>query len=590
MLRIICGRITPDQGEVRINPGIRISNLQQGFTDDCDLSVSDFVKGGLKELCRLIDEYQRLSTGHEAERYTSQLAALQHEIEVQGGWHIDTRVETVLSELELPAAKRLGDLSGGWQRRAALARALVNQPDLLLLDEPTNHLDFSTIEWLEKRIMSFTGSVLFITHDRAFLQKLATRILELDRGRLSSWNCDYRKYLQDRQAKRTEEARSNTLFDKKLAQEEAWIRQGIKARRTRNEGRVRTLFAMRETQALRIKPDDKIRITIQSAGLSGRKVIDANNVHYGFDDTDLIRGFSIKIRRGDRIGLIGNNGVGKTTLLKLLLGELLPGKGTIKFGTNLATGYFDQHRRHLDGDKTVAEIIGDGSDYIRINGREQHVIGYLKGFLFSSRRAMSPVKILSGGECNRLILAKLLSRESNLLVLDEPTNDLDMETLQVLESRLREYEGTLIVVSHDRVFLDNVVTSTLVFEEDGLIRKYAGGYSDWLQQGHKLNERDNPLSNPEAETRPDTSREKRPTKLSYKLQLELESLPQRIEEVEDRVRILQALTQGHDFYSQPYLEVQQVLGSLKAQEAELKQAMQRWEELESLQLRMKAGD
>jgi ATP-binding cassette subfamily F protein uup len=591
LLRIICGQVLPDQGEVRINPGIRISMLQQGFPTAENLTVTEYVKEGLKELNGLIEEFQKLSHHAVGDPDVKRLAYLQHEIEVRGGWQIDTQVSTVLSELDLPANKRLTDLSGGWQRRAVLAQALVNRPDLLLLDEPTNHLDFSTIEWLERKIQLYAGSVLFITHDRAFLQKLATRVLELDRGILTSWTGTYRKYLEGKMARLEEERRNNALFDKRLEQEEAWIRQGVKARRTRNEGRVRALYAMRETLEQRIKPLDKVRIVVQTAELSGRKVIDAHNVSYGYADETLIHGFTLKIRRGDRIGLVGNNGVGKTTLLKLLLGELTPAKGTIKFGTNLVTGFFDQHRRELDGDKTVADIIGDGSDYIRINGREQHVIGYLKGFLFSPRRAMSPVKVLSGGECNRLILARLLSRESNLLVLDEPTNDLDLETLQVLEARLREYEGTLIVVSHDREFLDNVVTSTLVFEADGVIRKYPGGYTDWLRQGKQLEERDNPAAKTEGTPGLDSARSKRPsTKLSYKLKLELDALPQRIEMLEAEIRDLHAQTLTTEFYSRPYNEVQEVLESIRVREALLDEAMRRWDELEGMQKQLQAGN
>ena len=588
-MRIICGQVLPDHGEVRIDPGIRISMLQQGFPTADDLSVTEYVGEGLKGLNGLIEEFQRLSNHAGGDPNVKRLAYLQHEIEVQGGWQIDTQVATVLSELELPANKRLGDLSGGWQRRAALARALVNRPDLLLLDEPTNHLDFSTIEWLERKMQLYAGSVLFITHDRAFLQKLATRILELDRGALTSWTGTYRKYLEGKTARLEDERRNNALFDKRLAQEEGWIRQGVKARRTRNEGRVRALYAMRETLGQRVKPQGKVRIVIQNAELSGRKVVDAHNVGYGYADEVLIQGFSIKIRRGDRIGLVGNNGVGKTTLLKLLLGELAPAKGTIKFGANLVTGFFDQHRRELDGEKTVADIIGNGSDYIRINGREQHVIGYLKGFLFSPKRALSPVKVLSGGECNRLILARLLSRESNLLVLDEPTNDLDLETLQVLEARLREYEGTLLVVSHDREFLDNVVTSTLVFETDGVIRKYPGGYTDWLRQGRQLEERDNPTARPMDTSGQETARSKRPTKLGYKLKLELEALPQRIEALEAEIHDLNALTQAAEFYTKPYGEVQEVLESIRAREALLDEVMRRWDELEGMQGQLQAG-
>lgn len=549
-------------------------------------TVAEYVASGLAGLQSMIDQYHTLAGQPPAKAQLARLETLQQQIEQQGGWELDRQVQALLTELDLPAEKKLAELSGGWQRRAALARALINQPELLLLDEPTNHLDLSTIQWLEDRILAFTGCVLFVTHDRAFLQRLATRILEIDRGKLTSWPGDYRKFVQEKASALQEESRNNALFDKRLAEEEVWIRQGVKARRTRNEGRVRALEAMRETGAGRIKLQDKARIHIDNAGLSGRKVIDAHNISYGYGDNLLLRNISIRINRGDRIGLIGNNGVGKTTLLKLLLGELAPLQGTVKIGTNLEIGYFDQQRTQLDPEQTVAGIVGEGADYISIDGREQHIIGYLKGFLFTPKRAMTPVKVLSGGECNRLILAKLFTRAINLLVLDEPTNDLDMETLEVLEAKLGDYQGTIIMVSHDREFLDNVVTSTLVFENDGNIKAYAGGYSDWLRQGHQLTEKDTSdtgLTTENSRNSNQSTRSRRTHKLSYKLQLELEQLPQEIAALELKLGQLQAQTQQTDFFSLPYTEVQPVLDGLKAREAALEQAMLRWEELELMQ-------
>jgi ATP-binding cassette subfamily F protein uup len=477
----------------------------------------------------------------------------------------------------------MNELSGGWRRRVALARALVQKPDLLLLDEPTNHLDIATIKWLEDRIFSYPGAVLFITHDRAFLQRLATRIIEIDRAKLTSWPGDYRNFLIRKEKSLEDEETANARFDKKLGQEEEWIRQGIKARRTRNEGRARALHEMREERAKRIKPDGHARIYIEEAGQSGRKVIRARNVSYRYGDDPLIENFSINIMRGDRIGLIGNNGVGKTTLLRLLLGQLEPQSGTLKHGTNLEIGYFDQLRQTLDLDKSVAYNVGEGRTYINLNGKDRHIVGYLKGFLFDPKRSMMPVKALSGGERNRVILAKLFTRPANLLVLDEPTNDLDIETLEVLETRLCEFAGTLIVVSHDREFLDNVVTSTVVFEKDGKIQEYVGGYTDWLRQGHQLAENDSPSSVAERkQAAAELRRQQPPTKLSYKEQRELDQLPAEIDAIEASIADLQVLIAAPDFYSQDHSVVQDKLTELANAETLLEQRVERWSELELL--------
>ena len=589
VFRIIMGEIEADSGAVVRRSDLRISRLDQALPGQLSETVYAYVAAGLAGLMALIDRYHTLSATELDRAGLRELEHLQLRIEQSGGWQVDARVRTILTQLELPAERKLSELSGGWQRRVGLARALVGNPELLLLDEPTNHLDLSTIEWLENRARAFTGSILFVTHDRAFLQRLATRILELDRGKLTSWPGDYRRFLAAREQALADEARHNREFDKKLEQEEVWIRQGIKARRTRNEGRVRALQAMREEYSQRVKPDPKARIYVEDADLSGRKVIEAYNVGYGFNGDTLFEHLSVKIKRGDRIGLIGNNGVGKSTLLRLLTGRLQPQTGTVKLGTNLITGYFDQERESLDPEKTVAEIVGDNSDYVRINGRDRHVIGYLKGFLFSPKRAMTKVKVLSGGEHNRVILARLLTRPTNLLVLDEPTNDLDIETLEVLEQRLCEYQGTLIVVSHDREFIDNVVTSCLVFEEDGQVRAYAGGYSDWLRRGRHLQETDDPgrvkksgrgapLTGPVHQAG---------NKLTYKLKLELEQLPDRIAVLEEQVNQLQAQTMAADFFSQSHELYQPVLTELSAREQELEQAIERWSELETLQSELK---
>ena len=582
-LRLITGELEPDRGEIVRAEGLVVSQLAQTLPEAMDLPVHDVVRAGLDDIEALLAEYRSRSRLDLDREGMQELEALHARIDAHEGWHIEQRVETVISDLNLPADKKMDELSGGWRRRVALAKALVQKPDLLLLDEPTNHLDIATIKWLEDRVYSYPGAVMFITHDRAFLQRLATRIVEVDRTRLTSWPGNYQDYLRRKEKALEDEAAANERFDKKLEEEEAWIRQGIKARRTRNEGRARALVKMREERARRVSPEARARIYIEEAEQSGRKVIRAKNVSYRYGDEPLIEGFSIKIMRGDRIGLIGNNGVGKTTLLRLLLGQLAPQSGTLKHGTNLEIGYFDQLRQTLDLDKSVAYNVGDGRTYIRLNGKDRHVVGYLKGFLFSPKRSQTPVKALSGGERNRVILAKLFTRPANLLVLDEPTNDLDIETLEVLEEKLCEYSGTLIVVSHDREFLDNVVTSTIVFEEDGHIQEYVGGYSDWVRQGKQLAVTDNPFDSGERKRRAAERRRQRPTtKLSYMDQRELDGLPAEIEELEAAIAALHETVSGPGFYAQDAAAVRDTLEKLAATEAELEKRIERWGELETL--------
>ncbi len=587
MLRLISGEYQPDRGEVRCETGIRISQLEQTLPRELDETVEELVATGLAGLQKLIDLYQGRSNEKLDKPGLLELQRLHQRIEAEGGWDLDHRVRTTMAELSLPAERKIRELSGGWRRRVALAKALVCSPDLLLLDEPTNHLDLSTIQWLENKVSEFSGSVLFITHDRAFLQRLATRIVELDRGRLTSWPGDYANFLERKEKALEDEARHEALFDKKLAQEEAWIRRGIKARRTRNEGRVRALVAMREEYAQRVKPESKPRIQVGEAERSERKVIELRKISHSYNDQPLIQGLSFKITRGDRIGLLGNNGIGKSTLLRIILGELVPDKGTVEWGTHLEIGYFDQLRGQLEPHKTVAQTVGEGREFITVNGKDQHVIGYLRGFLFSYKRAITPVGALSGGECNRILLAKLFTRPTNLLVLDEPTNDLDIETLEVFEERLSEYKGTLIVVSHDRRFLDNTVTSTLVFEDSGKVQPYVGGYSDWLRQGISLTERDDSghTRRRAKSTQVDSPDEmvSQVKKLSYKLKRELEQLPERIDVFEKEVAGLEEQSAHPDFYSQPYEKVQPILNQLLAKKGELDQAIERWSELESLQ-------
>ncbi len=580
VMKLITGELVPDAGEVRFPGDVRVSQLAQTLPTDLDITVRDMVAQGLAVQQKLLSDYQALLASHPDGPHLKELEELQQRIDAEDGWKLDQRVETALAEMGLPADRRLGELSGGWRRRVALAKALISRPDLLLLDEPTNHLDIASIEWLEDRVRSWPGSVLFVSHDRAFVDRLATRIVEVDRGRLLSWPGGYRDFLRRRDDALEAERREHSEFDKRLAEEEAWIRQGIKARRTRNEGRVRALEAMRVERSERIDRPGDPRIRIGEAELSGRKVVQAYNVTYGYGDTPLIDGLTLKIARGDRIGLVGNNGVGKSTLLKLLMGQLAPDSGTIKQGTNLEIGAYDPLNQHLDPEKSLADNVGNDTDFVTINGKRQHVVGYLRGFLFSAKRALSPVKLLSGGERNRALLAKLFTRPTNLLILDEPTNDLDVETLEVLEERLAEYAGTLIVASHDREFLDNVVTSVLVFEETGSIERYVGGYSDWLRRRRALRVLDDPRGERKIESKGQRSRPAAARKLSYKDQRELDKLPELIQELEARIEALDATMAEPGFYGRPFEETGPVLESRDEAHVELETAMARWLELE----------
>ena len=582
-LKLITGTQEPDHGTVERPGNLRLSLLDQNLAEESETSVRDFVALGMAHQLERIAEFQRLSVlGMPDSATARRIETLQREIDAGGGWSIDVRVSTLVSELGLPAERRMNELSGGWRRRVALAQALVSNPELLLLDEPTNHLDISTIEWLEDAVRRHPGAVLFVTHDRSFVENVATRIVDIDRGKLRSWPGGYADFLEQKAKSNAEEDRQNALFDKKLAEEEVWVRKGVKARQTRNEGRVRALEELREVRAQRIKRPRTARIVInESQELSGRKVIDARNVTHGYDGRPLLKDFSLRVMRGDRIGIIGNNGVGKSTLLRILLGEITPESGSVKLGTNLEIAYFDQLRRDLDPTKTVAEVIGDGRDYVLVQGQKKHVVTYLTDFLFSAKRALTPIAALSGGERNRVILAKLFARAANLLVLDEPTNDLDVETLEALEDRLAEYDGTVILVSHDRYFLDSVVTSTLVFEADGQVRRHAGGYSDWLERHGQLAVTDTPLldssENAKTERTKPISR-----KLSYKLQRELDALPAGIEELETRVSVLRSTVSDPTFYQRPHEEVQRQLGALQELETQLERAVERWAELEQL--------
>jgi len=585
LMRLVSGRYHADEGEIQVRGDLGISQLEQTLPETMGQTVREFVTSGLSRLQALCDEYHDMAARKLDRDGMRRLEELQRRIDAHDAWHLDRRVESIMSEMSLPAERQLAELSGGWRRRVALARALVSRPDLLLLDEPTNHLDLVSIRWLEDQVRAYPGSVLFVSHDRAFVRRLASRIVEIDRGALVSWPGDYDQYLRRKAETLEEESRANAEFDKQLEAEEAWFRQGIKARRTRNEGRVRALMAMREERAQRIPRPKDARIRIGEAEPSGRKVIQAHKIVHGFGTEALIEGISVRIARGDRIGLVGNNGVGKSTLLRILLKEVEPWSGTVKHGTNLEIGYFDQLRATLDPEKSVADNVGEGRDYVTINGRSQHVVGYLTGFLFSAKRAMTPVKALSGGERNRVILAKLFTRPTNILVLDEPTNDLDVETLEVLEQQLRSYPGTLIVVTHDRQFLDNVVDKILVFEQGGRIVEYAGGYSDWERRGHTLSEVDRPVAAGDAAEPGLGRRTRQPTKLSYKDQRELESLPARIQALESEIAELQARISAPDFYAAAYEQTGPVLDSLEEKIASLDSVTERWLELEEMKER-----
>ena len=484
LLQIVSGELPPDRGSVWRAPGTRVARLVQDVPLDTSATVFEVVAEGLGDLAALVATYHQASVeaAHGGAAALDRLGRLQHELEERDGWRLEQRVELVLTRLALPADAAVNTLSGGWRRRVLLARALVASPDLLLLDEPTNHLDIDAIEWLESFLAEYAGAVLFVTHDRAFLERLATRVIELDRGRLTSWPGDYATFLRKKEEWLESEALADEKFDKRLAEEEVWLRRGIKARRTRDEGRVKRLFEMRAERAARRAQAGAVRLTVEAAEASGKLVFEADAVSKAFGDRVVIRDFSTRVMRGDRIGLIGPNGAGKTTLLRLLLGELDPDAGTVRHGANVQIAYYDQQREQLDPERTVVDTVGEGNDRVTVAGRTRHVHGYLEDFLFPPERARSPVKALSGGERNRLLLARLFTRPANVLVLDEPTNDLDLETLELLEAQLVDWPGTLLVVSHDRRFLDHVVTSTLAFEGDGRWEEYVGGYDDWLRQ------------------------------------------------------------------------------------------------------------
>lgn len=594
LLKVIAGEVDLDKGDVIRQTGIRVARLEQDLPEADDRLVFDAVAAGAQGIGELLAEYRAIShSAYISDSQLERMTQLQQKIEANDGWSLQQKVEEIISRLDLPADRYMRELSGGWRRRVALARALVLEPDVLLLDEPTNHLDIAAIEWLEKQLLNFNGALVFITHDRSLLQALATHIAELDRGHLRYWEGDYTSFLVYREQALADEARHNELFDKKLAQEEVWIRQGIKARRTRNEGRVRALKALRETRSERRELVGKANFTLASSGDSGKLVADLVDVSYAYGDKVIVKNFSTRIMRGDRIGLVGANGAGKSTLLKLILGELEPQSGSVKLGTNLQIAYFDQLRDQLDLNKNAVDNIAEGREFIDIDGKSKHIFSYLSDFLFSGERARTPLRALSGGERNRVLLAKLFSKSANLLVLDEPTNDLDVETLELLEDILTEYPGTLLLVSHDRAFLNNIVSSVIAFEGRGNVLEYVGGYDDWIRQGGKWTQADElpaaettapvPVAQPLAAATEIPKAPAKLKKLSYKFQKEFDELPHKIEQWEAKVEALAAITSAADFYSQPAATVEQKLQELAAAQQQLDECFERWAELEDMQ-------
>ncbi|MCQ8876838.1 ABC transporter ATP-binding protein [Pseudoalteromonas shioyasakiensis] len=591
LLKVLDGQVILDDGEINQLGGIKISRLEQDPPKGASGTVFDYVAQGMPDIANLLIDYHHVSTQLQTDctdKLLNQLERLSNKLEAADGWRFDSRIQLVLTRLELSPEAKLESLSGGWLRKVALARALVSEPDLLLLDEPTNHLDMDSVMWLEQFLKEFKGGIVFISHDRAFIRAIATRILDLDRGKLISYPGDYATYLEQKAHDLKVEETQNALFDKRLAEEEAWIRQGVKARRTRNEGRVRELKQLRVERKQRVEQVGKTDFNIETADRSGKLVFEAKHIHHAFKDKVIANDFSTLVMRGDRIGLVGPNGIGKTTLLKLLFGDLAADSGDIKQGVNLEFAYFDQYRQKLDEEATVQDNVAEGKQEVMMGGRSRHVLGYLQDFLFPPARARTPVKALSGGEKNRLLLAKLFLKPSNILVLDEPTNDLDIETLELLEDIINQYQGTVLIVSHDREFIDNTCTSVWAFEGKGTITDIVGGYSDYeayvnyLAQEQKKQEAAPVKKTEKPAAKTVNNVESKGNKLSYKLKLELEQLPSKLEQLEQAIDDQQAIVNDADFFKQDASITSQALNHLAQLESDLETALERWEELEDL--------
>lgn len=588
-LKVLTGQQSLDDGQVVIPNGVILSRLEQDPPAKMQTKIADFIRDGAGDLADKLQQFYTLSEQLDADDASQMrlFEQLQAELDTRDGWALEARVSALCQQFSMDPDADLASLSGGWLRKAALARALVAKPDILLLDEPTNHLDIAAIQWLEQFLKEFKGAIIFISHDRAFIRALATRIIDLDRGQLTSHPGNYQQYLDRKQKMLEDEQQHNALFDKRLAEEEVWIRQGIKARRTRNEGRVRALKALRKERAARLETMGKVEFAIEQADRSGKLVFETKQLSHSFGSEPLVQQLDLLVMRGDRLALIGPNGVGKSTLIKLLLGDLAPEQGEIKRGTNLEVAYFDQHRQALDLDATVQDNVADGKQEVMQNGQSRHVLSYLQDFLFPPARSRTPVRALSGGEKNRLLLARLFARPSNLLILDEPTNDLDVETLELLEDILQQYQGTVILVSHDREFVNNTVTSSLLFAGHGTIVDITGGYDDVLrwQQQHQIKDTKSPAENsksPAVETVTGSSADTAtPRKLSYKEQRELEQLPALIETLDQQLAALQQQVNDADFFAQPTDKTQPVLNQLAETESKLAQAYARWEVLEA---------
>ncbi|WP_279044246.1 ABC transporter ATP-binding protein [Cedecea davisae] len=587
LMKILNRELPLDDGRMVYEQDLIVARLQQDPPRNVAGTVYDFVAEGVEEQAEYLKAYHDIShkvMTDPSDKNLNEMARIQEILDHQGLWQLDSRINEVLEQLGLEADTELSALSGGWLRKAALGRALVSSPRVLLLDEPTNHLDIETIDWLEGFLKEFQGSIIFISHDRSFIRNMATRIVDLDRGKLVSYPGDYDQYLLAKEEALRVEELQNAEFDRKLAQEEVWIRQGIKARRTRNEGRVRALKAMRRERGERREVLGSAKMQVEEASRSGKIVFEMEDVNYQVAGKTLVRDFSAQVQRGDKIALVGPNGCGKTTLLKLMLSQLQADSGRVHCGTKLEVAYFDQHRAELDPDRTVMDNLAEGKQEVMVNGKPRHVLGYLQDFLFHPKRAMTPVRALSGGERNRLLLARLFLKPSNLLILDEPTNDLDVETLELLEELIDGYQGTVMLVSHDRQFVDNTVTECWIFEGQGRVGRYVGGYHDAKgQQGSAQPLRQAAAAKAEKGEQQKAEPVKRAnSKLSYNLQRELEQLPQRLEELEVALGVLQAQVGDADFFNQPHDATQKVLADMAAAEQALEEAFERWEYLEAL--------